>query len=209
MKIKKVAVATKDFMLVLKEELITPKTVWYHGTRHRFTTFDITKSSESGAFGPGIYFSDNIEDAKTWGNNIIKAHINGELLTLGMADYNTLNKFKNYLNVSNYGENEIPNILLYTLLERKYSYNKLFEIMRDIGYVGVEHSTPRLQFRGVAKNVVVFNEDAIEVIGVIILKERMQYPAPKKKVYNYILQKLDEIENSDEDMLNWHNYPHL
>lgn len=36
----------------------------------------------------------------------------------------------------------------------------------------------------------------------------MQSPAPKKKVYNYILQKLDEIENSDEDMLNWHNYPH-
>jgi len=57
----------------------TPK-ICYHGTYEKFDTFDITTigkgSGNYGHYGYGFYFSDDIREAKTYGNTIMKVYLN-------------------------------------------------------------------------------------------------------------------------------------
>lgn len=57
-----------------KEFLIEgPKTVWYHGSRSKITQFTLDAlGTGSGAdeYGPGVYLTNNIDDAKMYGGYI-------------------------------------------------------------------------------------------------------------------------------------------
>lgn len=61
---------------------------WYHGTRARFTRFDPRYAAVGNAQeGPGFYFTKNINEAKGYGNRVLKCeldltgemHVNGPI----------------------------------------------------------------------------------------------------------------------------------
>ena len=114
----------------LIEQERTSENIWFHGTKSKFDIFDLSYFGETddGWWGVGVYFHSNIENAKAYGINIIKASFKTDkILNLPTYDsgqylYNILNdlglnipsEYKNYsaMNIiSNIGKQEFTNFI--------------------------------------------------------------------------------------------------
>lgn len=65
----------KQKIFIIKESFLPEKT-WYHGSDHVFSSFEEFKSSGPSALG--IFFTDDIELAKLFGQNVYVATIHVE-----------------------------------------------------------------------------------------------------------------------------------
>ena len=143
------------------------KTV-YHGTDKDIQTLNIETASEGAAFGKGVYLSTLKEDAGTWGKNVKRVEIKGKVLKLDEANSNTVKAFEKHLDTKYYSnrlsnEKPVTNIELYNALIKKYSKTEATKRLESLGYVGVEHATPRMAYRGKATNIVIFNPKNVKI----------------------------------------------
>lgn len=51
---------------IINETDLDTDRVWYHGTLGTFKSFDVAKSSSGASFGPGVYLTNDPDDAYNW-----------------------------------------------------------------------------------------------------------------------------------------------
>lgn len=139
--------------------------IYYHASHHPHSAITGENAKVGSAFGKGIYLSTLPEDAATWGEYQNKVRIKGKILELGLADAATIKKFEKVLNTDRFSKSDepVPAILLFMALERKFP-GKASAVLKKIGFVGVEHASPRLQFQNKATNVVVYDPKDVEIV---------------------------------------------
>jgi len=129
--------------------------VMYHGTNEVFTTFKKTSFTANGKkYGPGFYFTDNIEQAKVWGKHIKKAYlvINNPLYNLSPKDAYAK---ENGIQLPNFGSStevfKAYNAIKQEDIDNYLKLKKYDGIIIEDGYHGYE--------------VVVFSPNQIKIIN--------------------------------------------
>jgi len=146
--------------------------IYYHAAKHEHDKITLEGAKGGSAFGKGIYLSTLPEDALTWGKVLYEIEVKGSILELKTADLSTIKKFEKVLGTTYYsdrfkkGDDEVMNIELYYALERKFP-GRMPDILKKLGYVGMEHATPRMQYRNTATNIVVYDPKNIRIKKVV------------------------------------------
>ncbi len=127
----------------------------YHGTPEKFTSFDLSKagkSTDSGMFGKGFYFSDNVAEAKTYSTRGGKT---GEVKTvkLNMKNPYVINTKADIPDI------KVPNKTMADLKNSPENYSKMFtEFLKKKGYDGVIDNLSK------NKQYVVFDKSQIKIV---------------------------------------------
>lgn len=164
-------------------------TIYYHGTNSNFSKFDVNKLGTEGndEYGPGIYFVNNPEFAKDFGENVHKVTFhNVNLITENQpVNINELIKFMNFVPreyvdsfVENYGgDSNNPNSVKEIIRENFNGIDKqdaflelwghsmlnfnsriFYNAMLKLGYDGMMFS------RGTDTIVTIYNDSKIQQV---------------------------------------------
>lgn len=171
--------------------------IFYHGSNQKFNIFDKSKIKEN-KLGLAFNFTDDINIAYQYGDNIIKAHLDlNNPLTLDLWDnifpFKWFNKFgKLFINDSNYEYNkEEYEKYPYTFSEMYNTYKmepEFIQILEEMGYDGIV--IPEDHHFGVfepeqihiIKNF--YNENNLQKINEMSLKQQIDYFETKDNSYN-------------------------
>lgn len=137
--------------------------VWYRSVRSDALDVPDLDRESGGAAGIGTYYTKTPKEASTWAPNVYEVSIQGKVLR-GLADDDFIRESEKILDTDFYSElvkqgDRPPSYLIYDKFRTRFGDRRAAEIMIELGYIGVEHASPRLGFRD--PNLVVFDNSAI------------------------------------------------
>jgi hypothetical protein len=161
--------------------------ICYHGTNEEnFNVFDINKigvhSNNLGHYGYGIYFSTDILEAKTYGDNIYKCYLKINKPFTGTTD--------EILAIKNAGMSNIDDLINKSIdfesFKNQFKYDKnIYNFIDDIEKYGMQYAWNKISKNKENLNLDLFND----------ISNLIEYTTLNPNVYEVPDYVLDELKN--------------